>query len=201
VKGVDPSAFATALMEQSSTALESGLNPGLALEEAYNEVKDRGIEGSCTCCILSFSSDQKNTLEAAVLGDSGLIHLRKGKILYRSPSQLTGFNKPFQLGIQSRHRPQDAILISIPVQVGDLVIAGTDGLFDNLFEEDIARCVSSCNTPEEAASLLGHLASRTAWSDEAVTPFSCAARASGRHYRGGKLDDITVVVSIMTSPS
>jgi protein phosphatase PTC7 len=65
------------------------------------------------------------------------------QVVYRSPQQLHFFNCPLQIGIgidgETDHfeSPVDADLLSVPVQVGDVLIVATDGLFDNVPEESI----------------------------------------------------------------
>lgn len=49
--------------------------------------------------------------------------------------------------------PEMADLYDIKVQPGDLVILGTDGIFDNLFDQEISGLVSLAISPSEAAIL------------------------------------------------
>lgn len=49
----------------------------------------------------------------------------------------TQFNTPVQLGPTSPTRPSDAKTFSIPVQEDDVLILASDGLSDNLWDEDI----------------------------------------------------------------
>lgn len=59
-------------------------------------------------------------------------------------------------GLDSRvesDTPEMADLYDIKVQPGDLVILGTDGIFDNLFDQEISGLVSLAISPAEAAIL------------------------------------------------
>lgn len=47
------------------------------------------------------------------------------------------FNTPVQLGPSSPTRPRDAQAFTIPVQEDDILILASDGLSDNLWDEDI----------------------------------------------------------------
>lgn len=64
-------------------------------------------------------------------------------MIYRSEEQQHRFNQPFQLtGVeQSDDRPEHADQHSHDVIAGDLVILGTDGLFDNLNNDQLLDVV------------------------------------------------------------
>lgn len=91
----------------------------------------------------------------------------------------------------------------IPVASGDVIIAGTDGLFDNLYNSEVtAVVVHAVRTglePQAAAQKIAALARQRALDKNRQTPFSTAAQDAGFRYYGGKLDDVTVVVSYITS--
>ena len=88
-----------------------------------------------------------STLKAANLGDSGFMVLRKAeghwKMMYQTAEQQHYFNCPKQLGTKSRDRPSDAQLLSLPLAPGDMLLAATDGFFDNLFPEDVCKIINS----------------------------------------------------------
>ncbi|KAI9617499.1 hypothetical protein KEM48_007090 [Puccinia striiformis f. sp. tritici PST-130] len=89
---------------------------------------------------------------------------------------------------------RDAQRYNIKVQKDDIVILGSDGLADNLFDEDIRR------SPKYTTQTNGEQhETRTVVEDqEAVTsPFSQRANEEGIHYVGGKNDDISVLVAIV----
>lgn len=94
-------------------------------------------------------------------------------------------------------------MFTIPVAPGDVVIAGTDGLFDNLYNNEITaivvHAVRAGFGPQVTAQKIAALARERAQDKNRQTPFSTAAQEAGIRYYGGKLDDITVVVSYITS--
>ena len=94
-------------------------------------------------------------------------------------------------------------VFTIPVAPGDVIIAGTDGLFDNLYNNDITavvvHAVRAGLGPQVAAQKIAALARQRAQDKNRQTPFSAAAQDAGFIYYGGKLDDTTVVVSYITS--
>eukprot|EP00914_Ancora_sagittata_P027712 GHVO01054141.1.p2 GENE.GHVO01054141.1~~GHVO01054141.1.p2 ORF type:complete len:499 (+),score=61.52 GHVO01054141.1:656-2152(+) len=107
---------------------------------------------------------------------------------------------------------------SCEIQVGDIVIVGTDGVFDNLFEDDIIEIVNevywdvACqNTPIPlqppkylADRIVSAALTRAASEDGTVydTPFLVNARNElGRwDMPSGKPDDTTIVVAYIVSP-
>jgi serine/threonine protein phosphatase PrpC len=125
------------------------------------------------------------------------------------------FNMPHQIGMQLIGSSLDIIdcpnitVQKIRVQSGDIVIAGSDGLFDNIFEDEILEMTGQFvhNTKQEVDSLdkanweklaknLAKLAIRYGKDRKYVSPFAVkASEVSGTKMRGGKLDDTTVLVS------
>ncbi|KAL3629782.1 hypothetical protein CASFOL_027004 [Castilleja foliolosa] len=104
-------------------------SPMEVIEEAY--AKTTTTQGSSTACIISFSSED-NMLRAACVGDSGFLVIRNGAVLYRSSS----IDCPYDDRVGTT---EDIVAEEIEVRVekGDLVILGTDGLFDNMFEREM----------------------------------------------------------------
>ena len=96
-------------------------------------------------------------------------------------------------------------VFTIPVAPGDVVIAGTDGLFDNLYNNEVTAVVVHAMRAglgaQVTAQKIAALASQRAQDKNRQTPFSTAAQDAGFRYYGGKLDDITVFVSYITSTS
>lgn len=96
-------------------------------------------------------------------------------------------------------------VFTFPVAPGDAIVAGTDGLFDNLYNNEITAVVVHAIRagfgPQVTAQKIAALARQRAQDKDRQTPFSTAAQDAGFRYYGGKLDDITVVVSYITSSS
>jgi len=92
--------------------------------------------GSSTCVIASLDREAP-LLYTSILGDSGYLLLRrKGTELvsvFRSKEQTHGFNFPFQIGT-SGDSPEKAESQLHNVDHNDILVVGTDGLFDNLFD-------------------------------------------------------------------
>ena len=83
-----------------------------------------------------------------------------------------------------------------------MIVAGTDGLFDNLYATEMAAIVlqsTICGlSPDITAQKIAYMAREHAKDRHRQTPFSAAAQDAGFHFSGGKMDDITVVVSYVT---
>ncbi|KAF7148454.1 hypothetical protein RHSIM_Rhsim03G0031700 [Rhododendron simsii] len=202
-KGIDPGEYARELMENAVFAIEDkpegGVNPMAVLNEAFLNTE---AQGSSTACILTLKGD---VLHAVNIGDSGFAVIRGWKIVYKSPVQHRRFNCPLQLG-NWRDNPSMAEELKVGVIPGDIVVAGTDGLFDNLYESEIEELVFrgihvQGNFPEELASTIAKFALINSMDRFAVCPFTIAAQEAGLEFTGGKIDDITVVVAYIGSPN
>ncbi|GAA0168188.1 protein phosphatase [Lithospermum erythrorhizon] len=200
--GVNAGLYARELMTNTVTAIQEeprgSIDPARALEKAHSSTKARG---SSTACIITLT---EQGLHACNLGDSGFMVVREGSTVFRSPSQQHDFNFPYQLesGIDG-DLPGSGEVFKIPVASGDVIIAGTDGLFDNLYNNEITavvvHAVRAGFAPQVTAQKIAALARQRALDKNRQTPFSTAAQEAGFRYYGGKLDDITVVVSYITS--
>lgn len=110
---------------------------------------------------------------------------------------------------------RDAGRWAIAVAPGDIVILGSDGLMDNLFDEDILEEVLRFGpaedmgasfsagvlehfSPQSVAEALCRRAKFAAESPRTITsPFQERAMEEGLNYVGGKNDDISVIVSVI----
>ena len=109
--------------------------------------------------------------------------------------------KRSNLGVQDL--PEDAHIETITLQSGDIVIAATDGLFDNLYDSDIQNISEKFltyeyETEEFCEKLSKELVCRAVqkgWDSNYKSPFSKNAAAFGQRFIGGKLDDTTVIVA------
>ncbi|MBA0590461.1 hypothetical protein Gorai_019166, partial [Gossypium raimondii] len=145
-------------------------------------------------------------IHAINLGDSGFIVVRDGCTVFHSPVQQHGFNFTYQLESgDGGDLPSSVQVFKIPVLSGDVIIAGTDGLFDNLYNNEITAAVVHGLrvgfNPQLMAKQIATLARERAVDKNRQTPFAKAAQDAGFRYYGGKLDDITVVVSYIAGSS
>ena len=239
-EGVDPAIFSNALMESAKLYAEThrdDVDPEHILDAAYTKVvKDGNVKvGSSTACVatLKKEEDGSHTLDIANLGDSGLMVVRNRELYFRVHEKVHGFNAPFQLGVLPKSmvgrafsdRPQDCVRESVPVEEGDVIVMGTDGLFDNLFNSQLASDAGWIGKVEESAitkiPLVGFRHSgqlehekkqyvdpyrvaqrvvadayKTSINPEANTPWASMLRQFGETAaKGGKPDDITLLLS------
>eukprot|EP00270_Netrium_digitus_P021511 TRINITY_DN9221_c0_g1_i1.p1 TRINITY_DN9221_c0_g1~~TRINITY_DN9221_c0_g1_i1.p1 ORF type:complete len:197 (+),score=68.92 TRINITY_DN9221_c0_g1_i1:53-592(+) len=149
--------------------------------------------GSSTAAVLVLMD---NVLDAANVGDSGWMLVRRGQVAARSWPQQHAFNMPYQLSV---HSPLAAEVQSIEVETGDILVLGSDGLYDNMHAGDIVSCVMrSANSrwsPQKAAEKLASQARVKAADASFLSPYAIAAREAGFCVYGGKMDDIVVIVA------
>ncbi|KAF8398685.1 hypothetical protein HHK36_014540 [Tetracentron sinense] len=202
-RGVDSGEYSRELMYNSIVAIHKEpygfVDPERVLEAAYSNTK---VEGSSTACIVAFTN---KFLHAVNVGDSRFMVIREDRIIYCSPVQLHRFNCPYQLGSGSKcDPPSSAQVLKVPIEVGDIVVAGTDGLFDNLFKHEIADMViqgmRDGMEPGDVASVIAEHALDASNQKYCLTPFAEASKKAGLEHIGGKYDDITVIVACIGMP-
>ncbi|MED6195341.1 hypothetical protein PIB30_037082 [Stylosanthes scabra] len=138
---------------------------------------------------------------AANVGNTGFMVIRDGCIFKKSSPMFHEFSFPLQ--IVTGEDPSEIIEgYKVDVNDGDVIITATNGLFDNLYDQEIASVVSKSLQanlkPQEIAKLLAMRAQEVGRSSFARSPFGDAAQAAGYvGYTGGKLDNVTVIVSLV----
>ncbi|KAF8645386.1 hypothetical protein AX16_007888 [Volvariella volvacea WC 439] len=182
-------------------------------------------------------------IKIAHIGDCMGMLVRGEEIAWRSDEMWWNFNTPVQLAPPNPSSsrlvtPSNAAhLFTLPVRADDILILASDGLSDNLWDEDVLDEVvrfrrsflddsASPNpdgtipapvTPTERLlrrrTLAGMLSEalcsrarrvseRKASSNETVledeVPFARRAREAGKAFRGGKTDDISVIVAVIS---
>lgn len=208
--GIDPGNWSRKLMQAARFSVEAGTTDVLrVLQAAVRSLHSDGVQGSSTACIILIDTIQ-GRLAAANLGDSGFILLgrraesrstdggrRSLRIRYRSPQQEHSFGHPYQVGHHaSSDSPEDAMLSTILVHPGDIIVAGSDGLFDNLSDDEIVEIVTKGEATSGIARDLAFAAFEASLDRQKTSPYSLSAsEAFDMVFNGGKSDDITVVVS------
>lgn len=172
--------------------------------------------GSSTAVLVTINLDA-GRLQAATLGDSGAFVVGRPhddgggggpmQVRFRTPQQEHEFGRPYQLGhFAHANTPEDADLATLLVRRGDIVVAGSDGLLDNLSEveivDEISRALRASTGAPRAAAVAQRLAKaafEASVDRKRMTPYSRAAtEAFDMVYAGGKKDDISVVVCLVT---
>ncbi len=188
--GFNVGAYARALMNTSREFAEKNgvIRPVDILDYATRSVN---LDGGATVVIASFDG---NELQIANLGDCGARIVRKGRIILETKEQSTGLNLPYYVGIVEGKRvgygAADADVYRAGLEVGDIVVLGSDGLFDNMHNWRIANIVGSSKPLEEQAKELAMNAFELSLNQKYISP--CTDKSG---IIGGKPDDITVVVA------
>lgn len=141
-----------------------------------------------------------------------------------TPAILTVFaqwNTPLQLGPASATKPADAHVVALRVRPDDVLILASDGLSDNLWDEEVLEEVQRFRArflTQQGPALGGGLgavigrrgmagmlsealcerARRVSERREGEVPFARRAREMGKVFRGGKSDDISVCVAVIS---
>jgi protein phosphatase PTC7 len=198
--GADPSYWSQTLMNRSNefAFLQS---PKEILIRAASSILTE-IQGSTTASIVSLNG---TTIEVYIVGDSGVAVFRDGKLIARANETSFRFNFPYQIGSIGIEQASEGALTSIEVLPGDLVVLASDGLWDNIFEQEIGEILFELQQTIQdkkefvatAAEKLAIKANKNGADLEYHSPFEAHARAKGYDFSGGKLDDVTVIVAIV----
>jgi protein phosphatase PTC7 len=212
-EGVDPAAYSNQFAEKSAAAVLMGaLTPKRVIQEAHDRTK---IIGSATACVAMLTTTT-GTMSIGNLGDAGAMVVRNGLVEFNTPSQQHEFNCPFQLGCTEFYPesdgPEDVQVFHVQCEPGDILVMGSDGLWDNVPHMEVAQiCAEAVAEGKDAQSLAEQIATRAfehSVDEEYDSPFTIEARnaghdvewwekAKGKVLVGGKSDDIAVVVAFL----
>lgn len=106
--------------------------------------------------------------------------------------------------------PKDADTKKFYLKNGDLILLATDGYFDNMYSEETLEIINAGMesiegkdpdmvkaTIRRLAKTLTEKARRQSLDPKRLSPWAKAAQAHGSNYRGGKVDDITCIVTLV----
>eukprot|EP00913_Durusdinium_trenchii_P008761 g8227.t1 len=212
--GVNPALFAWELMVHCEEAAKSSSKDvvevlTVGFETTLRE-KQETLVGSSTACLASLHCD-RGSLDVANLGDSGALVVQPDGTLgpVSRKEQQHYFNCPYQLvclpedlrhGLAGGDVPHSCDTYHTQVRLGDLLVFATDGFLDNVWKEqtmEVLRSMSSAPV-EQIAQRLVEMAYAQSHSLQ-ESPFSASAAKHGFRHRGGKPDDITVLVARIVS--
>lgn len=210
--GINPALFAWELMVRcEGAAMNGSLDAGEILSEGFETAireNARQIVGSSTACIASLDCGA-GELEVANLGDSGALVVQpNGHVCLETKEQQHYFNCPYQLVCVPPRRsggsamssqgdlPASSERYATDVRPGDVLILATDGFFDNVWKEQAVSVVLSMASAP-AAEIADRLVRVAYAASQSLneTPFGRAAAQHGIRHKGGKPDDITVLVA------
>ncbi|CAI5472073.1 unnamed protein product [Closterium sp. Yama58-4] len=215
--GVDPALYSNEFVGHLNEIIENAqdqddLEPRELLRKAHSMTKS---PGAATAVVAVFDGEY-SVLNVASLGDAGVRVVRGSEVVHKTTPHEHFFDCPYQFGSESSDSADDAEVLSFSVQEGDTVVMASDGLFDNVFDKDIASIVKVFSGPSHAhvsrtATALAALAAKHAGDKEYMAPYTLEAlehgrdlpvwqKMMGKKLSGGKQDDISVVVArVVTS--
>ena len=165
------------------------------------------IQGSATVVVVSIDKSARMA-SISCLGDSAALVIRKAEfIAFHTPIQSEGWNQPHQL-VDYQHTTRDcplgkmassAFQATVQLEKGDVIIAATDGLFDNVFQADIVQCVKECLNEDVSEGEIARRLVVSAWIHSMDTAYASpfARDSNGAWKVGGKQDDIAVAVHLV----
>ncbi|XP_065850915.1 probable protein phosphatase 2C 71 isoform X2 [Euphorbia lathyris] len=203
LEGTSAGLYGQELMKNCGKLADNNSNPITEPVEVLNKASMETLSpGSSTALVANFDGQ---VLRVANIGDSGFIIVRNGAVFKKSSPMVHEFNFPVQ--IEKGDNPSELVEeYDIPLDEGDIIITGTDGLFDNLYDQQIASIVFSSLQAgiqlQEIAELVAERAQELGQSKSVRSPFADEAQAAGYvGYNGGKLDHVTVIVSLVHQTS
>ncbi|CAF0978952.1 unnamed protein product [Rotaria sp. Silwood1] len=166
--GYNPRLFSESLMRNCSDLAHTGgystSQPKRLLCHAFDRVQTENCFGSATACILGIDCGTRR-LYSVNIGDSGYVIVRQGCVVYRSRSQAMNGDCPRQLDVYpwtaslkghginyTQISSHDAICDTFDLELDDIIILSTDGLFDNVPNYLIEKILSQNHSLKRSAN-------------------------------------------------
>ncbi|KAG8938636.1 hypothetical protein FRC04_008134 [Tulasnella sp. 424] len=154
----------------------SGPDPVQILQTSYerciHDAKQSGMLGSSTATLAVLAESE---LRIAHVGDCVVCVVRDGEMVFRSEEMQHSFNYPYQLGPRSDTTPaKHAQRLTVPVKANDIVILASDGMGDNLWDEDVVdeinRLIRTSPLPSQTGGAGGSLSFSASSTTSGQTP-------------------------------
>lgn len=149
-------------------------DPISTLQVAYDKTLEATVahdwQGTTTACGAQLhykmvgGKQASPVLYVTNLGDCQVMVIRPSdqSIVYKTTEQWHWFDCPRQLGTNSPDTPKNnAVMDKVDLQVGDVVLAMSDGVIDNLWEHEIVDIIMQSIRAWEAGKGTGSAAVRT----------------------------------------
>ena len=141
--GVDPAAYSRKLMGECEAA--GAMGNASCMQILQKGFLRTDVEGSCTAIVAKYLPLERR-LEVASVGDCSMRVVRDGEVVFRTDVQEHNWNQPYQLShppFNEADTPDDALEYSYDLVPGDVVVLGSDGLWDNLWDDELLMCISA----------------------------------------------------------
>lgn len=219
----DPATFARTLMKKTNEVLKESceMTPKAVLETAFDrlvidlraKVDERLSRGGASTAISVFIDKATGKLSSANIGDSGFMIFSKNKkdewkSIFKSEPECYQFDFPYEFSVPPSGKIEEYLIkiteLELQIKKGDIVLVMSDGVSDNMFENEIAAVITETlsNPMENAAAALAENIAFEAeklseMGQERICPFSIEAKKNDRNLLGGKPDDITIIAAII----
>ena len=177
--GGDSAAVANTLMANSKLYSEthrSCADASTILSEALKKMKVNGETpgGSTTACVAALRQSPTKTeprsglLDVVNIGNSNAMLIRNQTLVHRAQERMHSFNAPFQLLVPPKgglpkneevfdDSVGDAAHEQWNVEDGDVLVLATDGLFDNVFNSEIASIAGALGRFKTTETFLDYI--------------------------------------------
>lgn len=204
--GVDPGLYSKQLVRLISEVYDE--KPDQTPKQILWEANRRTTHTGTSTCVIAILHPENRTIATTCLGDSSYLLVRPSNEagltkIFRSEEQQKRFNFPYQCGTGGDD-PKLAVDNQHSVQNNDIIVMGSDGVFDNCFDDEIIDILKkrvdpagNLADPQEASEAIARLAEAHGMDKRWRSPFQIAAEKAYRRrvFQGGKQDDISVIVS------
>lgn len=159
---------------------------------------DDAATGASTAVVASIG--ENGFLQALNVGDSACYVVRDGKVTAKTREISHYWECPYQLSEDSPDQPKDGTKLNVELIPGDIILMGSDGVFDNVNDDQLLELVAKSPVvkPTSLAKKVCDLSRKISLDKTAVTPYSKQAQRRGdadfRDGLGGKLDDVSCIV-------
>jgi protein phosphatase PTC7 len=160
---------------------------------------DGAATGASTAVVASIG--ENGFLQALNIGDSYCVVIRDGKVTAKTREISHYWECPYQLSEDSPDRPKDGTKLNVELIPGDIIIMGSDGVFDNVNDDLLLELVTK--SPAKATQLakkICDLSRKQSLDNNSETPYAKQAQRRGdpdfRTGLGGKVDDVSCVVVV-----
>ena len=148
--GIDPGAYSRELMAQCEAI--GAVGNASCMQILTKAFQKTAIEGSCTCILAKYLA-LEGRLDVVSVGDCSMRVVRGGEVVYKTEVQEHAWNQPYQLShpeFNDADTPDDALEFSFQVMPGDIVVLGSDGLWDNMWDADLLQAVAASDAMRQS---------------------------------------------------
>jgi protein phosphatase PTC7 len=125
--------------------------------------------------------------------------IRGGRITAKTREISHYWECPYQLSEDSPDRPKDGTKLNVELISGDLIVMGSDGIFDNIDDDMLLDLIGKSPTkPAQLARKICDLSRKQSLDRTSTTPYAKQAQKRGdpdyKEGIGGKVDDSSCII-------